>query len=179
MKKSLLLFIASLSFALPLHAQRISDHAITLIDRAMGDELERSKSELKLNGLVDPFFISYNVSDNNRLDISASFGALTRSTYMHQRQLNLRLLINNYQLNDENFDAGGGGIFGGGNQIDMSLPLDEEYNTIRRAFWLATDDLFKEARTKDANDALKNGIVHEICDLAIPAGAPIFTLVFN
>jgi ATP-dependent protease ClpP protease subunit len=39
--------------------------------------------------------------------------------------------------------------------------------------------LFTEARTKDANDALKNGIVHAICDLAIPAGAPIFTLVFN
>jgi hypothetical protein len=39
--------------------------------------------------------------------------------------------------------------------------------------------LFTEARTKNADDALKNGIVHAICDLAIPAGAPIFTLVFN
>jgi ATP-dependent protease ClpP protease subunit len=39
--------------------------------------------------------------------------------------------------------------------------------------------LFAEARTKNANEALENGIVHEICDVAIPAGAPIFTLVFN
>jgi ATP-dependent protease ClpP protease subunit len=37
--------------------------------------------------------------------------------------------------------------------------------------------LFAEARTKDANDALKAGVVHEICDLAIPPGAPITTLV--
>jgi hypothetical protein len=55
------------------------------------------------------------------------------------------LLVNNYQLNDENFDGGSAGIFGGGNQIDMNLPLDDDYNVIRRAFWLATDDLFKEA----------------------------------
>jgi ATP-dependent protease ClpP protease subunit len=39
--------------------------------------------------------------------------------------------------------------------------------------------LFAEARTKNADDALKNGIIHEIADLAIPAGAPILTLVFN
>ena len=145
MKKSFLLVLTILCVAFPLYAQRLSDHTITVIDKATADELERSKSQLKLNGLIDPFFISYTVSDNNRLDINASFGALTRSAYTHQRQLNLRLLINNYQLNDENFDAGGGGIFGGGNQIDMNLPLDDDYNTIRRAFWLATDDLFKEA----------------------------------
>lgn len=145
MKKSFLIISALLSFVIPLRAQPISDHSISVIDRAISDELERSKNQLKLNGLIDPFFISYSVSDNNRLDISASFGALTRSSYTHQRQLNLRLLVNNYQLNDENFSDGGGGIFGGGNQIDMNLPLDDDYNTIRRAFWLATDDLFKEA----------------------------------
>jgi hypothetical protein len=146
MKKYLLLLIAfTISISPTLHAQRISDNAISVIDRAVSDELQRSKDQLKLNGLINPFFISYTVSDNNRLDIHASFGALTRTSYMHQRQLNLRLLVNNYQLNDENFDAGGGGIFGGGNQIDMNLPLDDDYNTIRRAFWLATDDLFKEA----------------------------------
>src|SRR5689334_16158156 len=29
--------------------------------------------------------------------------------------------------------------------MDLNLPLDDDYNTIRRAFWLATDDLFKDA----------------------------------
>jgi hypothetical protein len=146
MKKSYLLaLVVTISIALPLRAQRLSDAAIATIDRAMGDELERSKSQLKLSGLIDPFFISYSVNDNERLDIIASFGAITRSQQNHSRQLNLRLLVNNYQLNDENFSDGGGGLFGGGNQIDMNLPLDNDYNTIRRSFWLATDDLFKEA----------------------------------
>ena len=39
--------------------------------------------------------------------------------------------------------------------------------------------LFSEARTNNADDALKLGIIHEISDLAIPAGTPILTLVFN
>ncbi|MEP7234657.1 MAG: metallopeptidase TldD-related protein [Ignavibacteriota bacterium] len=145
MKKFFFVAITSVCLTSSLLGQRISDNAITVIDKAVTDELQRSKEQLKLNGLIDPFFISYTVTDNNRLDINASFGALTRSAYNHQRQLNLRLLINNYQLNDENFDGGGGGIFGGGNQMDLSLPLDDDYNTIRRAFWLATDDLFKGA----------------------------------
>jgi ATP-dependent Clp protease, protease subunit len=39
--------------------------------------------------------------------------------------------------------------------------------------------LFTEARTKDADDALKAGVVHEISDLAIPPGAPVTTLVLT
>jgi ATP-dependent protease ClpP protease subunit len=39
--------------------------------------------------------------------------------------------------------------------------------------------LFSEAKTKNADDALKLGIIHEISDLVIPAGTPILTLVFN
>ncbi|HUI22435.1 MAG TPA: ATP-dependent Clp protease proteolytic subunit [Methylocella sp.] len=39
--------------------------------------------------------------------------------------------------------------------------------------------LFAEARTKNADDAFRLGIIHEICDLAIPARTAISTLVFN
>jgi len=40
-------------------------------------------------------------------------------------------------------------------------------------------ELFREARTKDADDALKNGIIHDIADAKIPSGAPIINFVFN
>jgi len=102
--KKIFLFLLFVSSALPLRAQKLSDAAISTIDRAMGDELMRSKNQLRLSGLIDPFYISYTATDNHRIDIVASFGALTRSQEVHQRQLNLRLLVNNYQLNDENFD---------------------------------------------------------------------------
>ena len=39
--------------------------------------------------------------------------------------------------------------------------------------------LFTEARTKNADDALNAGVVHEVADLAIPPGAPVTTLVLT
>ncbi len=39
--------------------------------------------------------------------------------------------------------------------------------------------LFREAQTKDSTFAASCGIVHEIKDVSIPAGAPIYSLVFK
>jgi ATP-dependent Clp protease protease subunit len=39
--------------------------------------------------------------------------------------------------------------------------------------------LFKEARTKDANYARSVGIIHDIRDVTIEPGAPVFSLVFQ
>ena len=39
--------------------------------------------------------------------------------------------------------------------------------------------LFKEARTKDADYARSVGIIHDIRDVAIPSGAPVYSLVFQ
>lgn len=40
-------------------------------------------------------------------------------------------------------------------------------------------DLFREARTKDADFALSAGIIHEIREVNIPSGNPIISLVFQ
>ncbi len=40
-------------------------------------------------------------------------------------------------------------------------------------------NLFREARTKDANYALNVGIVHEVRDVQIPPGSPVISLVFQ
>ena len=39
--------------------------------------------------------------------------------------------------------------------------------------------LFREAKTKDATYAVGAGIVHEVLDLNVPAGAPVISLVFQ
>jgi ATP-dependent protease ClpP protease subunit len=41
------------------------------------------------------------------------------------------------------------------------------------------EGLFREAQTKDATFARDKGIVDEIRDIQIPAGAPVFSLVFQ
>jgi ATP-dependent Clp protease protease subunit len=40
-------------------------------------------------------------------------------------------------------------------------------------------DLFREARTKDSAFALEKGLVSDICDVKIPPGTPILSLVFQ
>ena len=40
-------------------------------------------------------------------------------------------------------------------------------------------ELFLEAQTKDPTYALAKGIIHDIRDVEIPSGAPIFQLVFQ
>lgn len=139
--------IILLSASSCLYAQRLSDKAISTIERAMNDELVRSKDKLRLAGLTDLFYVSYTINDNAKLEISAAFGALTKSQESRNRQFNLRLMVGNYQLNDENFQDNSGALFfgGGGAQIDQTLPLDDDYDVIRRGLWLATDNLFKDA----------------------------------
>lgn len=41
------------------------------------------------------------------------------------------------------------------------------------------EQLFREAKTKDANEALQSGIIHEIKDIQIPAGSTVVPLVFQ
>ena len=123
---------------------QVSDKTISTVERAMTDELTRAKSELRLHDLIDPFFIAYTVADQQKLDIAASNGALTRSNDHHERKETVRLLLNNYQFNDENF-SDNTGLFSFSSAPDNALPLDDDYTGIRRVLWLSTDDLFKEA----------------------------------
>lgn len=123
---------------------QVSGNTINTIERAMSDELARAKSDLKLKGLIDPFFISYTVGDQQKLEIAASNGSLTRSDETHNRRESVRLLVNNYQFNDENF-SDNTGFFSFSSAPDNTLPLDDDYAGIRRVLWLSTDDLFKSA----------------------------------
>lgn len=179
MKKILL--VLTLSFPFVANAQRMSEKSISIIERAMTDELARSKSELRRTGLADPFYINYSVADNFRADVAASFGALTKSTSLHNRQLNLRLMVGDYQFNDENFSDGGGGIFGGGGApIDMMLSVDDDYDGIRRSFWLATDNLFKEANetfTKKKAALERKQLSEEDKNLPDFAKAPVVNVI--
>ena len=125
-------------------SSQVSEKTISVVERAMGDELARAKTELHMRGLIDPFFIAYVVADQTRLDIVASNGSLSRSEEAHRRQETVRLLVNNYQLNDENFEDNTG-FFSFNSAPDNTLPLDDDYTGIRRVLWLSTDDLFKSA----------------------------------
>jgi ATP-dependent protease ClpP protease subunit len=52
----------------------------------------------------------------------------------------------------------------------------EERSTLARA---QIEPLFRDAQTKDAEWAVSAGIVDEVADIEIPAGAPVVSLVFQ
>lgn len=159
-------------------AQKITEKSISVIERAMSDEIQRAKGSLKLQGLADPFFISYTITDQYRLDIQASYGSLINSNEDHKRVHSVRLMVGDYQLNDENFqDNSGGFLFSSG--PDNSLPLDDDYNGIRRSLWLATDDLYKQANetfTKKKAALENKQLAQDVKDLPDFVRAPVSTV---
>lgn len=111
--------------------------------RAMRDELDRSMKQLRLEQLDKPYFISYHVMDRTTLDTSATFGALVSGSLSRSRFLAVQVRVGDYQLDNSNFmtyPPHANGLI-----RTVSLPLDDDYQEIRRQIWLATDGAYKVA----------------------------------
>jgi predicted Zn-dependent protease len=119
-----------------------------VVMKAMLDEMLRSMEALRLEELERPYFISYTVEESTTTRASASFGSLVSSRVDRQRWLTVEVRVGSYDLDNTNFltlpDFGGGSMlrgFGG----QTSLPLEDDYQEIRRQIWLATDGAYKDA----------------------------------
>ncbi len=116
-------------------------NADDIIFKAMNDELNRNLSKLTLDKHQPPFFISYQLNDAQTLSISATLGTLLNSTLTPSRSQNVRLMVGDYSLNDENFFGSPSATSGG----FLSLPLENNYDAIRRSFWITSDQSYKRA----------------------------------
>jgi len=79
----------------------------------------------------------------------------------------------NVRIEQKNADEMLNGILADQKRIADIMVERTHLNTVEAA------DLFKEARTKDAAYAASKGIVLDVRDINIPAGSPIFSLVFQ
>lgn len=135
-----ILTISVLTFQSVLLAQTNADD---IIFKAMNDELNRNISKLTISNYPSPFFVSYQFGDGQSLMIQSTLGALRSSNENPVRSQNVRLMVGNYSLNDENFVSGSRSNSAGGSYIQ--LPLENNYDAIRRAFWIASDQSYKRA----------------------------------
>jgi len=134
--------VAILSVSLLAQSQATRD----IIQSAMRDEIKRNIDKLRLENLQDPFFIAYTIRDARTMEIAASLGAIVNSNKNHYRNHDVRLMVGDYSLNDENyFDLTGGGFGRTMLRGADRLPLENDYSGIRRALWIATDNLYKRA----------------------------------
>lgn len=125
-----------------------------VVVRALVDELQRSMT-MQLEGEEPPYFVEYGVDDTSSLRVSASCGGLTASDTGRNRRLTCQVRVGSYELDNTNFAGGrGGGGFGRGRTrggptgfggAGTTLPLDDDYATIREAAWRATDAQYKSA----------------------------------
>jgi hypothetical protein len=113
--------------------------------RAMRDELERSR-QLRVVGAGGddlPYFISYTVSDQDDFSVAATLGAITSVNQSRYRIPSIEVRVGGYAFDNT------GHVYSGyysGSRFDNSpWPLDDDYQALREALWLATDHAYKAA----------------------------------
>src|SRR6202166_2008780 len=104
--------------------------------RALREEMDRSKAQLKMENVAAPYYIEYRVTELDQLDASAVFGALRNQQRVNARLLRVVVRVGDYKQ-DSFFGAGEGAI-------DL-VPSDDDVFAIRHRIWLATDRAYKAA----------------------------------
>lgn len=112
---------------------------------AMEEELNRSFQNLKKTP-TPPYFLSYQLTDNRAIRISAGSGALTSSTDQTTRLLDLDLRVGDYLLDNTHplRETGGFGDFT--DQLDrQKMPLENDPEALRVALWRETENKYRSA----------------------------------
>jgi len=108
---------------------------------ALKAELDRS---MKTYGAQDPaaYFISYTLTDTERVTVSGSNGALLNSDEGRNRWLEVAVRTGSYELdNTHKID----GRQPPGGSPGTNVPIDNDPEVLRRALWLQTDIQYRSA----------------------------------
>jgi TldD protein len=120
-------------------AAMVAAHAAAKGDgllEALLTELDRSKSQLKMDQVQAPYYVEYRVNEVEDFGAEAAFGALRENQHIHVRVLRVVVRIGDYKQDS---------YFGRGQGESSILPLDNDPIALRHQIWLATDDAYKAA----------------------------------
>ena len=109
--------------------------------QALQDEMERTLNDLKdeENNSGEIYFVSYRVIDTRYETHNYELGGLVTSQRAGDRYLYVDLRIGSYEVDQSNFMGRGVSSFEG----QEILPLEDDYDEIRRVAWRVTDRVFK------------------------------------
>lgn len=141
MKTRLILIILLLS-CLGGYAQNTKDD---IIFRAMEDEMQRSLDSLTYKDHPKAFFISYALYDTDYLSIYSSIGGLDGSDEDFNRSWGIRLMLGDYDLNDENYENWDYSLYSSSGYGEVEMPIDNDYLAMRKSWWLLTDNIYRRA----------------------------------
>lgn len=107
-------------------------------------ELQRSMTELAAPDGARPYFLAYTVTAEERLELHAELGALSRDDHRHDRYLDVDLRVGSYQLDSSHKLRGKGGMSWNRGQ-KRRLVLEDDPAALQTALWRTTDRVFKDA----------------------------------
>jgi TldD protein len=127
--------------------------------KAMRDELQRSMT-LQFNSLEKPYYLEYLIEDGHRIQVSAVLDGIATVDKSDFRVPRVRLRIGSPQFDNSNYVGSRTGYSG---RYGASCPLEDDYSSLRRFFWLATDQAYKSAleAISRKHAALKNVSISE------------------
>lgn len=113
--------------------------------KAMEDELSRTMEKLRLDDMKKPYFAYYYVVDSTSRYISASFGDVLDENFNADRYGKVEI-----RVGDEKFDSSRyiGANFYGHRPFSGNLPVETDYDAIRKSLWLLGDEAYKDALEK-------------------------------
>lgn len=162
LKKLLLLFLAPL---LVLPPPSLAVGIEDTVMKAMVDEMDRSLKRLRLDGHSPPYFISYDSTESERFEATASLGYLTGRSHTRWRSLEPTVRVGNYVFDNSKFYGDSFTATSG----SSGLTIDDNYDAIRRKIWLSTDTDYKTAvetleekkRTSNATTSTTNSMTFQ------------------
>jgi TldD protein len=116
--------------------QRNSLASDDVVLAAMRAELDRSKSQLKMENVAAPYYIEYRVYDVDQYSAEASFGALRADIRLRLRILRVVVRVGDYKQDS---------YFGQGQGTVDYMPVEDDTLALRHQLWLATDRAYKAA----------------------------------
>lgn len=143
--KTLLLNLSVVGMLLASPALRAQQNDVE--SRAMRDEMQRSVKELHIESAEKPYYIAYKIVDTDRKEAQASLGALTSSSESRNRSLVVIVRVGDYDFDNTGSTTGTNiaEVLGSLSNGNVVLPLDDNYEELRRKIWLATDAAYKRA----------------------------------
>ena len=131
--------IASILVLLCVGVSGARDASDDLIVEAMQDEMDRSMAALRLPDQPAPYYIAYTIHDTTQTSLTAALGALMADTASRSRLLHVEVRVGDYDFDSSHFATGGRppGV--------AVVTLDDDYLSLRRRIWMATDAAYKRA----------------------------------
>ncbi len=152
MSRLLLILVASLCLvATPVIAE-------PLLIKTMDEELKRFQEASK-DQKLPPYYISYEITELEKVQVTSSFGAILKSNFSKQAYLDIDLRVGDYNF-DNTHPLRNNSMFGNYRQsFSKLIPVDFNAKPLRNRIWYLSEQAFRKAKedyvTAKANDTMQ------------------------